>query len=138
MDEKFALVFPVLSIAAAVVSGVFSFRALRAQADAYRVQVMGVRNQYFAELRRWADDACDLLSSALHLCDLNPKKCQSPSFFDRRLEVLSRLSGVIDRGRWFFPNDQQAGVGTDKLEAFQGYRHGAQQLGKSLPGCPKT
>jgi hypothetical protein len=50
-------------------------------------------------------------------------KCQSPPFFDRRQVILVRLSSLIDRGRWFFPNELQEGIGLDKPEAYQGYRH---------------
>ena len=90
---------------------------------ANQVQGTGVRNQYFRELCKWADETCDLLSQALHLCDLDPAKCHGPSFFDRRHAVLTRLSGLIDRGRWFFPNERADERGSHKEAAFQGYRH---------------
>lgn len=124
MDEKqVALLSAGVSLLAAIVSAVFSLRALRAQAVANRVQATAVRNQYFGELREWAGEVCESLSGAIHLCELDPAKCQSPPFFDRRHEVLTRLSGLIDRGRFFFPNQKQAGVGDHKPEGFQGWRH---------------
>ena len=124
MDDKLiALVSAGTSVVAAFVSGFLSIRAIRAQDLANRVQAAGVRNQYFVELRRWADEACTSLSEADHLCDFDPSKTKEPSFFERHHGLRVQLSSLIDRGRWFFPNKFVDGVGTHKQAAFQGYRH---------------
>ncbi len=124
MDEKLiALVSAGTSVVAALVSGLLSARALRAQGLANRLQAAGVRNQYFVELRKWADEACASLSEASHLCDLDPEKTREPGFFERRHELRIRLSSLIDRGRWFFPNRPMEGIGAHQEPAYQGYRH---------------
>ncbi len=116
-------IVPIASLLASITGVVFSLWALRAQSRANQVSATAARNQYFSELRKWADEACGTLSVAVHLCDLDPAKCQSPSFFERRHAALTQLSGLIDRGRWFFPNDKTEVANSDRPRAYQGYRH---------------
>jgi hypothetical protein len=124
MDEQqIALASALVSMLAAGASGFFSLRALRAQGLANRLQVASVRHQYFLELRKWADETCDALSEAAHLCDVDPAQFTCPSFFERQHESLSRLSSLIDRGRWFFPNERHDETGVQKDPAYRGERH---------------
>jgi hypothetical protein len=85
------------------------------------VALTGQRRQYFSELRKWADEACETLSEAVHMCDLDPTKMGS-EFFERKHDLRCRLSSQIDRGRWFYPNIKRQFHGTEKAGAFQGYR----------------
>lgn len=81
------------------------------------------KQKYFEDLRQWADQLTDVLSEAVHLCELDPPSVAGESFFDRRLRIRRILSSMIDRGRWFFPNVVSDEHGRDKPLAFRGYRH---------------
>ena len=83
------------------------------------------RQQYHSELRFWADESMNVLSKALHLCDLDPVKCANPSFFERRHDMRVQLSALLDRGRWFFPNVDPENYGHHKDLAYQGIRQPA-------------
>ena len=71
-----------------------------------RIQERARLQQYFAELRVWALAALEDLSEAAHLCHLDPQATQDASFYNRRHDLLVRLSAKIDQGRLFFPNTQ--------------------------------
>ena len=83
------------------------------------------KKEYFKDLLKWPDEALLLLSEALHLCDLDPKRMESGKYFDTRHTLRVKLSALIDRGRWFFPNYTARGIGEDKPAAYRGYRHEA-------------
>ena len=42
---------------------------------------------------------------------------------DRRHRLLIAISNAVDKGRWFFPNIDAGGHGSNKPKGFQGYRH---------------
>ena len=66
-----------------------------------------LRQQYYLDaLRVWASASMQDISEAMHLTLLEPKLTHDPSFYNRRHDLLVRLSARIDEGRWFFPNDE--------------------------------
>jgi len=73
-----------------------------------RIQERARLQQYFNELRVWAIAALDDLSEAAHLCLLDPRVTQDPDFYNRKHDLLVRLSAKIDQGRLFFPNTEPA------------------------------
>lgn len=87
-----------------------------------RIQHANLTLQYFAALRPWANELADLLSDAIHFVELDPARCPAGSFFDRRNQFRARLSSMIDRGKWFFPNLHSQEVGAHKEKAYRGYR----------------
>ena len=89
----------------------------------WRRERVAFRQNYFKEIRVWADEVSDLMSEAMHLCDLDPKKMTAETFFDRRHRLRIALSSMIDRGRWFFPNLELDDHGKNKPPGFRGYRH---------------
>ncbi len=80
------------------------------------------KKEYFADLLKWSDESMLLLSQALHLCELDPKRMKDNAFFDTRHELRIKLSAQIDRGRWFFPNYAVEQHGQHKHEAYRGFR----------------
>jgi hypothetical protein len=98
---------------------------------AYRATVRGntLNAQAFAsdwlrDLRAWASEAVDVLADATYTC----RKGDASATVEESLAVLrcrARLSALIDRGRFFLPNESQDEVGTDKPEAYRGLRHPA-------------
>lgn len=106
----------VVALAAAVAAWIVARQSIR---------VSRLDNQlaYFSSLRSWADEIIAANETAIHLCDLEPPQTKDPSFFNRRYELLCKFSGLLDRGRMFFPNLRQGELGGHKESAFQGYRH---------------
>lgn len=105
----------VIAVAAAVVSFLSSQRASR-------IQALSLRNNFYAEIRKWAGDCVDSLSEAAALALLDPKKMSSGEYFERRQTLMIKLSSLIDKGRWFFPNFFPDSYGPEKPEAFRGIR----------------
>jgi len=77
---------------------------------------------YFGELRLWSSACLDCLSEAVHLCDLEPSATSEPNFFNRRHDVLVRLSSYIDQGRWFFPNAKATNTEIWSLENYKSFK----------------
>lgn len=76
---------------------------------------------YFGELRVWSSSCLDCLSEAVHLCELDPALTVDPSFFNRRHNVLQRLSSSIDQGRWFFPNAEVNDAENWRLDSYHNF-----------------
>lgn len=83
------------------------------------------KQQYFSELRHWADEAVYTLSHVVHLSEIDPSLCKEPSFFNRQHKLKIDISSIVDRGRWFFPNLEHTKYGDWKPDAYQGFRHPA-------------
>lgn len=88
-----------------------------------RLDFIGTRQRYFENVRHWADELSDLLSEAIHLCELDPARIADEGFFTRRHQIKVRLSSLIDRGRWFFPNLRSDESRPGGAGRFRGYRH---------------
>jgi hypothetical protein len=84
---------------------------------------MATELKYFEDIQKWAIQLADAFTEAIHLCDLDPKRVQGESFFDRRHRLRITVSTLIDRGRWFFPNIQVDDHGADKELGYRGYKH---------------
>lgn len=74
-------------------------------------------DQYLNNVRVWGDEASECISRAMHATNL-PKAERSIEFF----ESMYRLSSLVDRGRWFFPNQWNDEVGVHKEPAYRGLR----------------
>ena len=98
-----------------------ALRIAKAQQELY---VPEVRLQYYSEVRQWADSALDALCELMGICYLDPTGTRF-GFREEQVAILSRLSSLIDRGRFFLPNTRRDKVGQHKAPAFQGFRHPA-------------
>lgn len=72
--------------------------------------------QYFTDVRTWADRVCCTISEAIHMHRLDQ---DDPRL---RMELLSRLSALLDSGRWYFPNRFSDEIGLHKPAAYRGLR----------------
>jgi hypothetical protein len=121
-----------LSTLASVASAFFAVASAVAGAYFARRSLLYARRatqlQYFSELRAWAGGAVGALSRTVHLCELNPNEREAGEFARKRHKLRCRLSALLDRGRWFFPNVSQEEQGDEKGEAFRGHRHGIVQM----------
>jgi hypothetical protein len=115
-----------LSCISAIFAGTALWMAMRKlgyETTNYKLGKFSARAKYFDDFRKWADELSDTLTEAIHLCDLDPKKIVGESVFDRRHRIMIKLSSMIDRGRWFFPNIGIDRHGSEKEMGYQGYRH---------------
>lgn len=116
------LISAVISLLSAAAVVWFSRINYRRELTNQRVNFLGAQQKYFEDIKRWADELSDLLSDAIHLCELNPQRLMEKdgdTVFDRRHRLRVRLSSLIDRGRWFFPNVRTT---DDSGGRFRGYR----------------
>lgn len=116
------LVTGTASIIGAYVSYVFARRSANRQRQFQEVELADWTHQYLSEIRKWADEVVHAMSEAILLCDLDPKRTEHPTLFDRRHAMMGRLSALVDRGRWFFPNEHMKTADYDKRIVFRGYR----------------
>ncbi|MBD1208400.1 MAG: hypothetical protein H9535_08220 [Ignavibacteria bacterium] len=112
-----------VSVTIAAISTTVAIRNFRREQLNQKIQAAKWQKEYFIDLVKWSDESMILLSEALHLCDLDPQKCEKGKFFDIRHMLRIKLSAQIDKGRWFFPNIDTDRYGKHKVEAYRGYRH---------------
>jgi len=78
--------------------------------------------EWLREVREWASATIDVMSEASYTC-----KAADDSSENRVETVLStcrhRISSLIDRGRFFFPNQDPESKGAHKPPAYRGHRH---------------
>lgn len=74
-------------------------------------------DQYMTNVRLWADEACESISTAIHAQKATPSR-QEELF----ITSLQQISALIDRGRWFFPNQWSDEYGQHKEPAYRGLR----------------
>ena len=82
--------------------------------------------EYNAQLRNWANQIIDLMTSAGHLCLIDPK--QDSTFYEKRHNLLIDLSSWTDKGRFFLPNSGMDAFGQLKPSAYRGFRSDSLNL----------
>ena len=83
-----------------------------------RVQRFNLRQSYRSRVIDWANEVVAIFSECTTLCELDPQRVSD--FFGERNRLRSRLSELIDRGRWFFENDRNFPHGQEKRRVNQG------------------
>lgn len=94
----------VIAVGSAIASFVFSRRAQLLSRSQLDIGVRSFRLEYLQNLRAWADETVDAISEAAHVCDIEPTQIDRRELELRKNALKSKLSSLIDRGRWFFPN----------------------------------
>jgi hypothetical protein len=85
-------------------------------------------DDYRRELLGFAKDVIFTMSQVQELIATNPalakgdKTVVQDAFFNRRSELFSKLSSLIDYGRFFFPNYEAGKFGQHKGAPYQGFR----------------
>lgn len=96
----------------------FSIKAKRSTDENLAIQKFNVIQLYRSKVINWANEVLAVMSECVTICELDPTR--APDFFGRRNHLRTRLSELIDRGRWFFENDKSTGYGQWKQGAYQG------------------
>lgn len=118
-DVLIAVFAVVVSIFGLAVTGFIAWRRRELTKELARRQEVGVA-QWRRDLRDWASEAIDVLSEAMYACDDMPDA--TPAHFR---QYLHKLWALIDRGRFFLPNQQPEAREDDPVIAYRGYRHRA-------------
>lgn len=83
---------------------------------------------YRDKINGWGVQVIDVMSEANALClnELQRKHDESQEgariFSDRKSEIQTRLSSLLDQGRLYIPNTGSKAYGTEKEPAFRGFR----------------
>lgn len=85
----------------------------------YQLEASTFAADWLRDLRSWASEVIDVLSEGLYYCGDNQGARERGS---RMRSCRSRLSALIDRGRFFLPNVAHEEVGIDKPAAYRGLR----------------
>ena len=112
-----------VGVISAIIALIAAFVTIYYSSKTLHVSALSARMQYFSELREWAREVGEVLSEAVHLCEIDSSIMPRRNFQETQHSVKIRLSSLIDQGRLFFPNITTTNHGLDKEKAFQGHRH---------------
>lgn len=91
------------------------------QSKARRITSLMAWKSYRDEVRSYAERVVDVLSALEGLCEANPQILKQ-DFWNRRNELISKLSALRDYGKLLIPNLKPEQYGQRKSGAYQGYR----------------
>ena len=101
-------------------------QAAKASLEVSRMQHQTQRHdlklQYHNEIRDWATRCIEAIGEVIALSEL-PVAPVSDTPRAHQLNLVYKISSLIDSGRWFFPNDQRIAIGQHHDPAFRGARH---------------
>jgi hypothetical protein len=103
-------------------SAIFSWRTMRRQELR---ETAGLKIAHDSDVIRWSDEVIHTLAECHELLCEKGSAVADSVFRERRVDLRARLSGLIDRGRLFFPNKRDGAKGADKEEGYQGHRQPA-------------
>lgn len=120
-----SLIGPTISATSAAISFYFARKSRRAVKTQQRMQLLMLQRQTDSDLRQWAGEAVTVLSEAITLCYDEVIASHGSRFIEPRGAFLSRLSALVDRGRWFLPNEKTDAKGHNNPVAYRGFRPAA-------------
>ena len=105
-----------LTAFAATVSAVLAIFAIY---FSWRANTRSLHFEWLRETLEWSHECVDTLAELAHLC--STEGLEAAFYPQRKYELMSRLSSLIDRGRIFFVNEQNTSHGAEKEPAYQGF-----------------
>lgn len=81
-----------------------------------------VQLQRVLKVYEWGYECILALAEADHLCLFTSNELDQVDFAKCRIELLGRLSALVDQGRMFFENEKFGEYGLSKLPAYRGLR----------------
>lgn len=114
----------VATVGAAVVGAIIAILLHRVESKS---QALDAFDNYRREFLDFTKEVVATMSQVEVLIKTDPNKSPHPAearqrFFEHRIALMSHLSSLIDRGRFFFPNHGSFYVGGDKGQANRGLR----------------
>ena len=124
-DVLMGIDWQALGTVAAAIAGALIAHFLRK--GERRAKALDAFDKYRRELMDFTNDVISAMSQAEILIKTNPARSPASDiagqrFFEQRIELMSKLSSMVDRGRFLFPNHEIAGIGENKGDANQGLR----------------
>ena len=107
-----------VDIAGVVIALVNLFAFIYFSWRAWKLQNFLAKQAYASRVMDWGTEVVATMSECTTICELDPGR--AGDFFDRRNHLRTRLSELIDRGRWFFENYDKVRFGLWKPGAYQG------------------
>lgn len=118
--ELLGLVIAVMSL---LIGWILGRQAERISQRQYNLEARAFAAGWYSDMRAWASEAIDVLSQAIYCCAAEVKEPQRYS--NTLFQCRHTLSSLIDRGRFYIPNELDGVYGMDKPPAYQGFRHPA-------------
>lgn len=75
-------------------------------------------DNYFNAVRNWGSEVCAIISQAIHYVETIEDESEPANV----LEIRQKLSELLDRGRWLYPNQYEGEIGQHKPPAYRGLR----------------
>lgn len=131
-----------VNLTMSAVAVVVSLVAYRAAVHQNRLSASSVAADWLRDLREWASEAVGVLAEASACVEDAAEGAGARGA--EALACRARLSALIDRGRFFLPNQRDDEYGGHKPRAYRGLRHQAldalvaaeQILGRTIPLGP--
>jgi hypothetical protein len=117
------VVSAVAAVGAAIVSWVVAGQTDKSAHAQQRLATHAAASDWLKDLREWANEGIDMLAQAAYTCahsDETKKDC-----VDELRGCQHKISALVDRGRFFLPNQNVAEFGLEKPTAYRGWRHAA-------------
>lgn len=114
----FSFISAIIAIAALGVANVARKDAAKASESNLTVATQAWLGQYLSGVTSWAEEVVHTMSEARHIA-LSARKSQRQPDFG---QIPARLSALLDRGRWYFPNVEHEEYGLYKDPAYRGVR----------------
>ena len=124
-ETTLQLISVFIAAVSAAISVVFSVRARYDTRLQHQAQLVALKRQYYSELQKWADAVVDAITGAIYLCDYIPTASETDEPAAKIRSAKQALSALIDRGRFFLPNEARDKAGQHKPAAYRGFRQPA-------------
>ncbi|MDC7997978.1 hypothetical protein [Gilvibacter sediminis] len=89
---------------------------------ARRIQRTMTWKEYRTPILEFANETIDVMSELEGLCEMDPEKLEQ-EFYNKRNELINKLSSLRDKGKLIIPNQAPNLHGNWKREAYKGERH---------------
>lgn len=108
-----------ISLLALIVSAFSLFQTTKINTLRAKLDVFKTYQIQSEKATEWADEFIDVSSFYLHICDYTDT-LKKGDFSKKRVKSLSALTGLVETGRWYFPNVRYKEIDTDKEYAYKG------------------
>lgn len=119
-DNKIGVAI-ILSIITLGLNLLVYYKTRREVRHSQSITLISTIRHFNSDLRKWADEVIEQMTIAVFLCDLDPSKDEM-AFYNSRHELRTRLSALLDRGKFFLPNIDKDHHGQHKESAYRGFR----------------
>lgn len=121
-ENWISLASAIIALSSAAASIIFANKSHKHSSTTLTIDTMSYFLEYFRDIREWSNKVIETMEQCRFLCYIDPNNKSSIDFYIERAKLISKLSTLLDQGRFFFPN-KEAEHGLHKLFANQGIKH---------------